>query len=138
MGRQGKINKSTEELAELLKKAFGNVSAVARELNVTRQSLWARINKSKSLQDAVEEARETIVDIAESKLFKAVEAGMEWAVKRVLDSKRGQDRGWRPPMQIQVDGRHEVKVARLDEAVGAEILARLKPRDADTTAPEGT
>lgn len=138
MGRQGKINKSTEELAELLKKAFGNVSAVARELKVTRQSLWARINKSKSLQDAVEEARETIVDIAESKLFKAVGAGMEWAVKRVLDSKRGQDRGWRPPMQIQVDGRHEVKVARLDEAVGAEILARLKPRDADTPAPEGT
>lgn len=134
MGTPGKITQSTEELAELLKKAYGNVSQVAAVLGVARQSLWARVNKSKLLQQTIEEARETIVDLAERKLYKAVEAGMEWAVKRVLDSRHGQERGWRPPMQIQVEGRHEVKVGRLDEAVGAEILERLKPHDPEAAA----
>lgn len=128
MAKKGKIAQGNEELAELLKKAYGNVSQVAAVLGVTRQSLWARVNKSKQLQQAIEEARETIVDIAESKLFKAVEAGMEWAVKRVLDSKRGVDRGWRPPTELRVEGRHEVNLGRIDEAVGRDILERLKPK----------
>ncbi len=128
----GKIKHSNEELAALLKKAYGNISQVAAALGVTRQSLWARIQRNAMLRNTIEEARETIVDLAERKLYKAVEAGMEWAVKRVLDSKRGVDRGWRPPTQINVDGRHEVTLGRLDEAVGAEILERLK---ADQPAP---
>ena len=128
MSKKGKIAQGNEELAELLKKAYGNVSQVAAVLGVTRQSLWARVNKSKQLQQAIEEARETIVDLAERKLYKAVEAGMEWAVKRVLDSKRGVDRGWRPPAELRVEGRHEVNLGRIDEAVGRDILERLKPK----------
>lgn len=126
MGRKGKITQSNEELAELLKKAVGNVSAVAKELGVARQSLFARINKCKMLQDTIDEAKETIVDIAEGKLYKAVGAGMEWAIKRVLDSKRGVQRGWRPPTEVRLDGRHEVSLGRLNEDVGREILERLK------------
>jgi hypothetical protein len=131
MAKKGKIAQGNEELAELLKKAYGNVSQVAAVLGVTRQSLWARVNKSKQLQQAIEEARETIVDLAERKLYKAVEAGMEWAVKRVLDSKRGVDRGWRPPTELRVEGRHEVSLGRIDEAVGRDILDRLKPKPAE-------
>lgn len=134
MGQKGKITQSNEEIAELLKKAVGNVSAVAKSLGVTRQSLFARINKSKMLRDTIEEAKETIVDIAEGKLYKAVGAGMEWAIKRVLDSKRGVERGWRPPAEVRVEGRHEVNIGRIDEDLGREILERLKPKPTDPAA----
>lgn len=131
MGQKGKITQSNEELAELLKKAYGSISHVASAIGVTRQSLWTRVKRSAMLQQVVEEARETIVDLAERKLYKAVEAGMEWAVKRVLDSKRGVERGWRPQTQINFEGRHEVSLNRLDEDLGREILERLKPKPTD-------
>ena len=126
----GKITQSNKELAALLKKSYGNISSVAAALGVARQSLWARVQKSAMLRETIEESREAIVDLAERKLYRAVEAGMEWAVKRVLDSKRGVERGWRPPTQINFEGRHEVNVNRLDEEVGREILERLKPKEA--------
>ena len=131
MGQKGKITQSNEELAELLKKAYGSISHVASAIGVSRQSLWSRVQRNAMLRQTIEEARETIVDLAERKLYKAVEAGMEWAVKRVLDSNRGVERGWRPPTQINFEGRHEVSLHRLDEDLGREILERLKPKPAD-------
>ena len=91
---------SEKRLEELLKISYGNIAGVAKELGVSRQSVWTRVQKSKRLQEAVEEAREKLVDMAESKLARAVGAGQEWAVKRVLDSKRGAERGWRPPAML--------------------------------------
>lgn len=131
MGQKGKITQSNEELAELLKKEYGSISHVASAIGVSRQSLWARVQRNAMLRQTIDEARETIVDLAERKLYKAVEAGMEWAVKRVLDSKRGVERGWRPPTQISVEGRHEVNIGRIDEDLGRKILERLKPKPTD-------
>ena len=76
-------------------------------------------------------SREEVSWLEERIFRRKRKAGMEWAVKRVLDSKRGVERGWRPPTQINFEGRHEVSLNRLDEDVGREILDRLKPKPAD-------
>lgn len=98
------------KLAELLAEAFGNVSAVARALGVSRQTVAQRVRKSPELQQIVEDAKETLIDMAESKLARGVAAGMEWAVKRVLDSKRAVARGWGNAVRVEVEGGGELKV----------------------------
>ena len=133
---------SEKQLEGLLKISYGNIAGVAKELGVSRQSVWNRVQKSKRLQEAVEEAREKLVDMAESKLARAVGAGQEWAVKRVLDSQRGAERGWRPPAMFEGRIHHDGAVEhRLDDQTAAEILERLKPKEpGDPPAPpqEGT
>lgn len=98
------------KLAELLAEAFGNVSAVARALGVSRQTVAERVRRSPDLQRVVEDAKETLIDMAESKLARGVAAGMEWAVKRVLDSKRAAARGWGNAVRVEVEGGGELKV----------------------------
>ena len=141
MGEKPKKRVSEKQLGEMLRTALGNMSGVANELGISRQAVAERVAKSKELQAIREEAAEKIVDVAENKLFRAVGAGMEWAVKRVLDSKRGSLRGWKQEERhhIDIEARQDVRLARLDEDVGAEILARLaavpEPAAAPTSKP---
>lgn len=71
----------------------GNVSLAARTLNLTRNALYARIRKSRKLQEVLEDARESLVDIAETSLRSAVLAGQPWAVTLALKT-LGRPRGY--------------------------------------------
>lgn len=97
-------------LAATLEEAFGNLSATAKALGLTRQAVSKRVKASADLQRIVEDAKETLIDMAESKLARGVAAGMEWAVKRVLDSKRAAARGWGNAVRVEVEGGGELKV----------------------------
>ena len=97
-------------LAALLEESSGNLSAAARALGVSRQAVAERVKKCRELQRIVEDAKETLIDMAESKLARGVAAGMEWAVKRVLDSKRAAARGWGNAVRVEVEGGGELKV----------------------------
>ena len=53
----------------------GNVAAIARRLGVSRSTVWARCQESPSLMAALESARETMLDHAESVLYRKVLEG---------------------------------------------------------------
>ena len=53
----------------------GNVSAIARVFGVHRHTIQARIEKSKDLKQMLTNARETMLDNAESQLYSKVLAG---------------------------------------------------------------
>lgn len=97
-------------LAELLAQSYGNLSQTARALGVSRQTVAKRVAASPDLRRIVEDAKETLIDMAEHKLARAVAAGMEWAVKRVLDSKRAAARGWGNAVRVEVEGGGELRV----------------------------
>lgn len=80
-------------VTEKLKQFGGNISATARAHGVARQSVQDFIERYPELVQVLKDARETLVDNAESALSVAVAAQEQWAVKYVL-STLGKDRGY--------------------------------------------
>jgi hypothetical protein len=64
-----------EELAPQLEKDKGNVAAVARRFGVSRGTILNRVNESPTLQKVLADARESMLDNAESVLYKKVLEG---------------------------------------------------------------
>ncbi|MCS7068499.1 MAG: helix-turn-helix domain-containing protein [Meiothermus sp.] len=79
MGR--KLSRKAVEQA--LRASRGVLAEAARSLGITRQSLY-RIVERHGLWGLIEELRDEIVDLAEARLFEAVERGEPWAVSLVL------------------------------------------------------
>jgi transposase-like protein len=76
-----------------LQQTAGNVMAAARALGVSRSTLYRRINESASLQEVLTDAREELVDIAESALRREVLAGNITAIIFTLKT-QGKSRGY--------------------------------------------
>lgn len=89
-----------EQIAQLLEAHSGNVSAVARNLGISRQALYKRIRRSKKLQNALEEGRLALVGEAHEQLAKAVHAGKAWAVTFALKT-LGKDLGFTERVEVE-------------------------------------
>lgn len=77
----------------LLANSMGNVSAVAKSLNVSRSTLYARINESPRLRQVLIDSRETLLDIAESIMAQKIMAGDNDILKFFLRT-QGKRRGY--------------------------------------------
>ena len=121
------------ELAELLKQYGGNMSSVAAKIGIARQSVAERVKKNENLSAVLEETRQRLVDMAESGLRSAVANGEEWAIKRVLDSKRGAERGWRYDLRIDLEAKHtfepDFDLLRAALSTGCEVEGGLRNGD---------
>ena len=82
-----------EEYAQALKGAQGFMSAAAQTLGVSRAAVTQRVKGSKKLQAIVSESKEFVKDVAESKLFVAIQAGEAWALRYFLNN-QAKDRGY--------------------------------------------
>jgi predicted RNA binding protein with dsRBD fold (UPF0201 family) len=87
------VNRSVEEYAEALREAKGLVTHAAARLGVTREAVRLRLAKHPTLQQARDDAREALIDTAESSLFKQIERGEAWAVCFFLKT-QAKDRGY--------------------------------------------
>lgn len=129
-----------EDVAPLIDKHRGNVTSVAKELGVSRRTVHRRINESVTLQEKLEQARQTMLDNAESVLYNAVLAGETSELIFFLKT-QGKSRGYTEKVEQQHSGpgggpiRHDHKV-KVDEpspefiADVVEILSRVSA-DAD-------
>jgi len=63
------------DVLPLIEPNKGNVAAIARRLGVSRGTVWNRCNESPTLMAALEDARESMLDNAESILYKKVLEG---------------------------------------------------------------
>lgn len=84
---------SDQTIAKALEKTGGNMAAAAQILNVTRQAVSKRVNASPELKAICKNAEETLVDVAEHGLSKAVRKERAWAIRYVLSTK-GRGRGY--------------------------------------------
>lgn len=64
-----------EQIADALEKKAGNVTQAAKALKVTRQALHWHIKDDEELQAIVIDARESLVDMAESEARKQIMEG---------------------------------------------------------------
>ena len=84
---------TAEPVITAIREMNGNLSAVARKLGVCRQTLYTYIDRHPSVQAVVADARETMLDNAESSLYRAVLNGEAWAVCFFLKT-QGKRRGY--------------------------------------------
>jgi hypothetical protein len=81
------------EAEAALRRSKGMVAVAARELGVSRQALYRRINETPALAELLVEERELVTDTAELALHKAIVSGEAWAVCFYLKT-MGKQRGF--------------------------------------------
>lgn len=97
----------TEELISLaLTEQEGNVTSAARSLGVTRSTLYNYLQRYPSLKTVLRDARESMLDHAESALVKAIKAGEGWAVCFTLKT-IGRARGYVEKHEVVVTDERE-------------------------------
>ena len=71
---------TVDKVNTLIDEMMGNVSMVARTLNVSRTTLYNYINSHSTVKAKLDEAREKMIDNVESALYSKALAGEAWAV----------------------------------------------------------
>lgn len=86
---------TVKQIENALIKTAGNVSQAARELGADRNTIYNHINASPTLAQVLQNAREELVDIAESALRKEVLDGNITAIIWTLKANpAAKERGW--------------------------------------------
>ena len=92
--RGGRRAKFTQvEVARALTAANGLVTSAARRLGCNPKTVYRNIERFPALKDVLHEAREVTLDLVESKLMEAIEAGNLTAIIFFLKT-RGKSRGY--------------------------------------------
>lgn len=71
----------------------GLIAAAARQLGCSPETIRRRARRSKTIQQAISDGRERLLDKTEEKLVAAIENGEPWAIALVLKT-LGKDRGY--------------------------------------------
>ena len=82
-----------EQIITALEKHKGLVSKAAKALRCSRQTVMNYAARYPEVREAMDDAREAMLDVAESKLFDAVRKGQPWAVCFYLKT-QGKKRGY--------------------------------------------
>jgi len=108
-------DRTDAQIATALKDARGLVAVAARKLGITRQTIYNRRKTSEVIEDAITEAREFTTDVAEAKLFQAIESGEAWAVCFYLKC-QGKGRGYVEKQQVEHSGTVNTGVLMVPES----------------------
>lgn len=100
------------DVEPLIEKLHGNIAAIARTLGVNRGTVWNRVIESKTLQVSLEQARETMLDNAESKLYSNALNGDTTSLIFFLKT-QGKRRGYTERLDVNLIGEIEREIKRL-------------------------
>ena len=84
---------TAEQVIEAIEHSNGLLAAAARELGISRRTVYNYVTKYPTIAKALEDARETNLDYAEGQLMKAVKAGNVTAIMFLLKTV-GKSRGY--------------------------------------------
>lgn len=91
MSNNIKIDK--EALKQAIKRYKGNVSEIAESLSVSRQTVYNHLKEDEDMWSLLTDARENIIDFAESKLLKLIEQENAQVIMFTLKT-LGKNRGY--------------------------------------------
>tara|TARA_R100001086_G_scaffold248844_1_gene186747 strand:+ start:156 stop:542 length:387 start_codon:yes stop_codon:yes gene_type:complete len=91
MSNNIKIDK--EALKQAIKRYKGNVSEIAESLSVSRQTVYNYLKEDEDMWSLLTDARENIIDFAESKLLKLIEQENAQVIMFTLKT-LGKNRGY--------------------------------------------
>lgn len=81
------------DVLPLVEPTKGNIAHIARQLGCNRSTIWNRCNESPTLMQALQDAREAMLDNAESMLYKKVLEGSTIELLFFLKT-QGRNRGY--------------------------------------------
>lgn len=115
---------TVSDVLPLIESNRGNVAAIARSLGVTRGTIWNRCNESPTLMQALTDAREAMIDNAESMLYKKVLEGSTPELLFFLKT-QGRHRGYVERQENVVsndpDSPFAIEVRHVDYRAGLEV-----------------
>lgn len=93
-----------DKFEEALIDSGGIVTTLANRIGVSRKALYEWLVKNPHAQELLKSERESLIDLAESKLLIKLNDGEDWAIKYVLAT-MGRFRGWseKPEINTQVN-----------------------------------
>lgn len=110
---------SDEKIIQALKESNGLVTDASKMLNCAFQTIYNRIKNNAKVQQAKEDAEDTILDLAENQLFTHIKEGDKSSIFYFLNNK-GKKRGY--------NSEEENKLIIVNENLPKFILDRFKPR----------
>jgi hypothetical protein len=123
-GNMGRLN--VKLVREQIAKHGGNCAAAARACGVTRPAVVLFVRRHPELAECLHDARETLVDDAESALYEAVLRGDAWAVCFALKT-QGKKRGYVERQELTgADGGPVRLTATLEEFKGLPLEERIR------------
>src|SRR3954463_9911620 len=92
-----------EEIEGTLRETGGHIKATARQLGISRITLWRRMKAEPHLRDILHEVEEETTDDVEEKLITAAKAGEPWAVRyyRFFLSTQAKHRGYSRTVTVE-------------------------------------
>jgi hypothetical protein len=90
---------SKEAIKNAIEQAHGLIKPAATSLGVTRKTLYVWINDDEELKDLVMQERESLIDLAESRLFQNVNDGDTVSILFALKT-LGKNRGYIEKQEI--------------------------------------
>ncbi len=91
---------SNDQISVALIACGGVMTHAAERLGIALSSLKERVVVDQDLINARDEGRQSVLDAAESELFKAARAGSPWAVRFVL-GRLGRGRGYGASLELE-------------------------------------
>jgi len=113
---------TAKEYAKAIIEHRGNISRVAAQFGVTRQAVYKAMERHPSLREAHAEAKERMLDHAESQLFKAIDKGDVRAIALFLKT-QGKHRGYVERQERLHSG--EINYKRPEEMSDEELDAAI-------------
>jgi hypothetical protein len=105
----------TPEVAAVIREMNGNLAAVARKFNVQRHRIYRFIEQHPSLKQVLADARESMLDNAESTLYKKALEGDTTALIFLLKT-QGYKRGYTERQHHTID----MNIRQMAEQIAAE------------------
>lgn len=100
---------SKESIIDAIKASNGRVGDAARRLGCTSSAIYKRIRAESDLEEVVQEAREEIIDLAESQLLKLIKRGNITAIIFLLKT-LGRSRGYAERIEVERSGGMDVRL----------------------------
>ena len=89
----GPLKYRADEMAEALRETKGLISVAARKIGCEPNTVRAYIKRYPTVAQVVKDSRESITDLAETRLWAAIDRGEPWAVQFWLRT-QARERGY--------------------------------------------
>ena len=120
----GKGLYTAEQFIKAIPGTGGIITSIARKVGCEWNTAKVYIEKYPTVKQAYENECETMLDMAEAELYKAVKSGKDWAIKYTLATK-GKNRGFTERNEITGKDGQKIEIDITDESIARKLLPEL-------------
>ena len=97
------VKLNNKDIIDALRKTNGNLTLTGQLLGCTREAIRLRVNRFPEIKQVLDESRESVIDVAEGALQRAVLNGEAWAIALTLKT-IGKRRGYVEKTEQEITG----------------------------------